>query len=103
LHLIQTRKKLNQEEEAFKNFQNLAQTYKTENITNGLSDSARVKIEIETVSFTKINKKYSSIYVKIIYGKEEKITSVQTDIKNLQWNDSFELYFFTKFLAKLPI
>lgn len=92
MHLIQTRNKLNQEEDAYKNYQNLAQTYKTENITNGLSDSARIKIEINSVTFTRMNKKYSNIYVKIIYGKEEKLTSVQPDIKNLVWNDSFELY-----------
>ena len=91
MHLIQTRNKLNQEEGAYKNYQNLAQTYKTENITNGLSDSARVKIEINNVTFSRLNKRYNNIYVKIIYGLEEKLTSVVADIKNLIWNESFEL------------
>ena len=45
MHLIQTRNKLNQEEASYKNYQNLAQTYKNENITNGLSESAKLKIE----------------------------------------------------------
>ena len=47
MHLIQTRNKLAHEEAAYKNYQNLAQAYKNENITNGLSDSANLKIEIE--------------------------------------------------------
>jgi hypothetical protein len=91
MHLIQTRNKLTQEEAALKNFQNLAQTYKTENITNGLSDSARVKIEINSVTFSRTNKRFANIYVRINYGTEEKITSVQPDVRNLQWNENFEL------------
>jgi hypothetical protein len=92
MHLQQTRSKLGQEESAFKNYQSLAQTYKNENITNGLSDSARLKIEINNVTLSKFNKKNSNIYVKIVYGKDEKLTSLQKDIRNLVWNESFELY-----------
>lgn len=103
MHLIQTKNKLNQEEAEYKNYQKLAQTYKTENITNSLSDSAKVKIEINSLTFNRINKKYSNIYVKIIYGKDEKVTSIQADIKNLIWNESFELYDFDNFLVKLRI
>ena len=91
MHLIQTRNKLNQEEAAYKNYQNLTQTYKTENITNGLGDSARVKIEINSVNFNRINKRYSNIFVRIVYGKEEKATTVQPDMRSLIWNESFEL------------
>ena len=103
MHPIQTKNKLNQEEAEYKNYQKLAQTYKTENITNSLSDSAKVKIEINSLTFNRINKKYSNIYVKIIYGKDEKVTSIQADIKNLIWNESFELYDFDNFLVKLRI
>lgn len=88
---MQTRNKLSQEEAAYKNFQNLAQTYKTENITNGLSDSARVKIEIISITFTRINKRFSNIYIKIIYGKNEKRTAIQPDSKNLVWNEIIDL------------
>jgi type II secretory pathway pseudopilin PulG len=88
---MQTRNKLSQEEAAYKNFQNLAQTYKTENITNGLSDSARVKIEINSLTFTRLNKRYSNIYIKIIYGKLEKITEIKPDARNLVWNEIIDL------------
>jgi hypothetical protein len=88
---MQTRNKLSQEEAAYKNFQNLAQTYKTENITNGLSDSARVKIEINSLTFTRLNKRYSNIYIKIIYGKLEKRTAIQADSRNLVWNEIIDL------------
>jgi hypothetical protein len=91
MHLMQTRNKLSQEEAAYKNFQNLAQTYKTENITNGLSDSARVKIEINSLTFTRLNKRYSNIYIKIIYGKLEKRTAIQADSRNLVWNEIIDL------------
>lgn len=91
MHLIQTRNKLNQEEADYKNYQNLAQTYKNEKITNGLSESARLKIEINGVSFNRINKKYTNIFVKIIYGKDINQTSVLSDLKNLIWNENFEL------------
>jgi hypothetical protein len=88
---MQTRNKLSQEEAAYKNFQNLAQTYKTENITNGLSDSARVKIEINSLTFTRLNKRYSNIYIKVIYGKLEKRTAIQADSRNLVWNEIIDL------------
>jgi len=91
MHLTQTRNKLNQEEAAYKNFQNLAQTYKTENITNGLSDSARIKIEINSLQFTRINRRYTNVYIKLIYGKQEKRTPIMADGKNLIWDEIMDL------------
>ena len=95
MHLFQTKLKLDEEEKDRLNSLKFAQQYKNEKINeDNLADNARLNVEINSVSFTKINKRYNNIFLKIIYGSEFKKTSVLNDNDNLVWNEQFELLYF---------
>ena len=92
MHLFQTKLKLDEEEKDRLNSLKFAQQYKNEKINeDNLADNARLNVEINSVSFTKINKRHNNIFLKIIYGSEFKKTSVLNDNDNLVWNEHFEL------------
>ena len=95
MHLFQTKLKLDEEEKDRLKSLKFAQQYKNEKINeDNLADNARLNVEINSVSFTKINKRYNNIFLKIIYGSEFKKTSVLNDNDNLVWNEQFELLYF---------
>lgn len=92
MHILQTKLKLEEEDKDRMNSLKMAQEYKNEKINeDSLADNARLKIEINNVVFTKYNKRYNNIFIKIIYGSDSKKTSVLNDPKNLLWNEQFDL------------
>ena len=60
-------------------------------VSEDLAENAKLKIEIESLNFQKLTKKLANIYVKIIYSNEIKKTNCLKDVRNLHWDELFEL------------
>ena len=92
LHLAQTRSKYDQEKIALAKYKNLEFQFKNEKmVSEDIAENAKLKIEIESLNFQKLTKKLANIYVKILYSNEVKKTNGLKDVRNLQWDESFEL------------
>lgn len=92
LHLVQTRVKYDAEKIELAKFRNLEFQFKNEKMmTVDLAENSKLKIEIESLEIVKLTRKLSNIFVKIIYSNEVKKTKSLNDVRNLQWDEPFEL------------